>query len=556
MFEKVKKFTAFVCTLLLLGTLVASNPSEGQNLAPGGGTSFSYLSEGGAANADIVSIVATIPITAAGQTTSALGMTLTNTNHTGGNVYGMSISGITADAQANEYAINIGDGWDRELNFVGDGDMYVGDNDSFNFGRDDGTILLQLNTNNNSPNLQVRGIVGRAAAIAVLEIDLNTWTAMNGDDSTSFLFIDVDTVDHTGSNNFAYGLNIDGITADADAIEYAINIGDGWDMPVAIQDDSFNIGFGATSHAWNMQWTDRTSAVAWMQVYGETHPTGGTRPSVLLNAALGPANRMTMFELRPRAGLAMNGSDTMRGMFIDITDTINHTGVSNFLYGLDIDGITGDADATETAINIGDGWDYALTIPDGGAADNSISLGDTPGADADIYWVGQTLTFDTDATASNSVNFAMNSGGTLRLTGSGGTGTVTFDMLNVANTGYSLFELDVIAINATNGSDIVNMVFLDWNETDWATATEEWNAINIDDITQDAQGLYYGVHIGTGVDAAVYSEGVAHANLAAVANGSWVFCTNCDPASTPCTTGGASSGAFAFRVAGAWDCPW
>lgn len=50
--------------------------------------------------------------------------------------------------------------------------------------------------------------------------------------------------------------------------------------------------------------------------------------------------------------------------------------------------------------------------------------------------------------------------------------------------------------------------------------------------------------------------GTAFASLPAANNGTIMFCSNCDPASTPCTTGGASTGAFAFRVNGQWDCPW
>ena len=44
------------------------------------------------------------------------------------------------------------------------------------------------------------------------------------------------------------------------------------------------------------------------------------------------------------------------------------------------------------------------------------------------------------------------------------------------------------------------------------------------------------------------------AGLPSATNGSIVYCSNCDPASTPCTTGGASTGNFAFREAAAWNC--
>src|SRR3990167_8721002 len=52
----------------------------------------------------------------------------------------------------------------------------------------------------------------------------------------------------------------------------------------------------------------------------------------------------------------MNGSDTFQLFDINITNA-NHTGGSNFVYVFDIAGITQDAQARETAILIGTGWD-------------------------------------------------------------------------------------------------------------------------------------------------------------------------------------------------------
>jgi hypothetical protein len=241
---------------------------------------------------------------------------------------------------------------------------------------------------------------------------------------------------------------------------------------------------------------------------------------------------------------------------IELTDSDWAAAGTSTLNGLFIPGITPDADAVHTAINLGDGWDYAITIPDGGVADNSLSLGDDN--DAEIYFNGTDLWIDVDDTAGGTtgLNLRIDRDEQIILDDGGGFSDIIFDARNALNTGYNTLEIQVTAVQATNGSDIINMLHLDWNETDWATATEEWNAINIDDITQDAQGTYYGVHVGTGVDGAFYHEGVAHASLGAPANGSIVFCTDCDPASTPCTSAGAQTGAFAFRVAGAWDCPW
>lgn len=48
------------------------------------------------------------------------------------------------------------------------------------------------------------------------------------------------------------------------------------------------------------------------------------------------------------------------------------------------------------------------------------------------------------------------------------------------------------------------------------------------------------------------SDGLAFANLGTPSNGTFVFCNNCNVA-TPCTGGG--SGAWAFRTAATWKCP-
>lgn len=46
------------------------------------------------------------------------------------------------------------------------------------------------------------------------------------------------------------------------------------------------------------------------------------------------------------------------------------------------------------------------------------------------------------------------------------------------------------------------------------------------------------------------------AGLGTPSDGTILYCSNCDPTATllACTTGGASTGAFAFRVNGTWGC--
>lgn len=57
---------------------------------------------------------------------------------------------------------------------------------------------------------------------------------------------------------------------------------------------------------------------------------------------------------------AMNGSDVVNILNISLTNA-DHTGASNQLNGINFQNITGDADATETAINVGTGWDVGMS---------------------------------------------------------------------------------------------------------------------------------------------------------------------------------------------------
>lgn len=81
------------------------------------------------------------------------------------------------------------------------------------------------------------------------------------------------------------------------------------------------------------------------------------------NAAGGSANP---FDITSALGI-MNGSDDYTAIDINITNA-NHTGASNVVKGVDISAITGDAEATETAILIGNGWDVGVN-----AGNNSIT---------------------------------------------------------------------------------------------------------------------------------------------------------------------------------------
>lgn len=83
---------------------------------------------------------------------------------------------------------------------------------------------------------------------------------------------------------------------------------------------------------------------------------GNVITSTATNAAGGSSNPL---DITSTLGI-MNGSDDYTAIDINITNA-NHTSTSNTVQALDISGITGDADATETAVIIGTGWDVAIS---------------------------------------------------------------------------------------------------------------------------------------------------------------------------------------------------
>jgi hypothetical protein len=437
-----------------------------------------------------------------------------NVDHTNGAVWGIDIDIDTPDAQADETGLHFNGDWDYEIMFGNGGAnniVYNGDIEIADIGGATSFFIRDTVADNDPP-------------VDLFEFD-PTLSIMDGaGDIQRILYLDVDNVDHT--NGTVYGVNLDLDLGDAQAAEYAIQIEDGWDRDINIE------GSGIISVGANLDLGTAggfmirlNSAADTIVITPEQNATRG-QLAMATRPAAGASGNFNTFSANL---LAMDaaGGDVVRSVFIDLTNA-DHTGGT--LYGLDIDGIIGDA--------------QAITIPDGGTGDNSLSFGDAPGTDAQIYFTGSLLVFDNDGAAAYGMQQLINQSGTITFQGSGGIGNMIFDPYNAGNTGFNILTIAQTAVAGTDGNDIINMLFLDWNETDWATATETWNAINIDDITQDAQGLYYGVHVGTGIDAAFYSEGVAHAALAS----QWEHCVlhGLRPSVDAVYVGRSTDGGFCF----------
>ena len=70
--------------------------------------------------------------------------------------------------------------------------------------------------------------------------DSGTVGIMNGSDTLNIFDAAITNSNHTGSSNFVNAFNAGNITGDAEASEYGINIGTGWDAPVALAEATAN----------------------------------------------------------------------------------------------------------------------------------------------------------------------------------------------------------------------------------------------------------------------------------------------------------------------------
>lgn len=126
----------------------------------------------------------------------------------------------------------------------------------------------------------------------------------------------------------------------------------------------------------------------------------------------------------------------------------------------------------------------------------------------------------------------------------------------------------LVGRNAANNADIA---FLSWSSADRAQFAVPITSIAADAFVQvgsndtgwlfqivDSDGRIRLFKQGTGelftitAGGMVQNPGVAFGNLGTPSSGTFVYCTNCAPASSPCT--GSSTGAWAFRQSSVWRC--
>jgi|GEM_PF-6050665 len=236
---------------------------------------------------------------------------------------------------------------------------------------------------------------------------LDTTNVMTGGTNVlSALNIDLGIGNSTGGTNNVYGILIDAITGDAQNTQTAISIGSGWDA-----------GFASAAP------TDFT--------YVQGADSGATGDSV---------------EIAFTSPVDTTGSNTHNAVTVDLAIG-NATGGTNIVRALQIDSITGDAEVTETAINVEAGWDVGLAVD----------------AEADFTFVQAANA----AAAANSVEIAFSS-------------PVDTTGINTHNG----LTVDVSIGNATGGANAVT-------------------AIQIDAITDDPQVVETAIKIGDEWDIAI-----------------------------------------------------
>lgn len=183
----------------------------------------------------------------------------------------------------------------------------------------------------------------------------------------------------------------------------------------------------------------------------------------------------------------MNGSDTIRGLFVDLTNA-DHSGASNILYGIDVDTITGDAQATEIGIHVASGWDYDLGLQKG------------------TYIYDNTNYFNIDATGHSGtghvkINAKSGGGGSNIEFWYGAAARYVFESQPGAGSGGTMLDLgNGQSLTAMNGSDTVNLLHINIANADHSGSTNVLNGINIGAITGDAQASEYAINIGSGWD--------------------------------------------------------
>lgn len=299
---------------------------------------------------------------------------------------------------------------------------------------------------------------------------------------------------------------------------------------------------GGTLACTSASWPVNVVITGTTDIDGATTITGTTTLKTDLamsqtNAAGGSANPI---DYTATLG-AMNGSDDFTLLDVNITNA-NHTSTGNTVQAIDIAGITADAEATETAIKVGSGWDYGLDL------------------DGNVLVIGADGGVTLDETADDAVALTFGAGGgiftvaTGNLQVGGGTPGVTLNGQDAYVTGT--FEVDGAAqfdgaVAATSTLGVTGLSTLTGGATvaGWTTLTAQTTIVVTDTMTIAPTGTYQALS-STGAVACNTTTCIANGTV----NGQLLILRNANASDTITIDGtGANVECKADKVLGAQD---
>jgi hypothetical protein len=369
----------------------------------------------------------------------------------GGHLGAAEVVGILVDVSADDAAsaeqgIRFTNAFDSEIYFEGRGEIQFPAGGAMALGNvddDNGWVITD---------------VGDAASGAYFEAEIADLGIMDNNDTLSAITIDVTNSNHAGAGNVLYGLFIDDIVADPQAVERAINIGQAWDVGIRIDTTGMAAAFQLTAASVFNFW----ASLEFSEGVGATAPTTLMLQEFPDTVADFADTYMVGVGDGTDTIAAMDGSDTYAMLKIDFTNA-DHTGSSNNLYAISIDGITGDAQASEYGLYFGEGWDIEIYTADSQAiwrfANNSEVVIADQGSKS-LFYVrdNNAATLSVDATEVDLTLAAMNGGDTVR--------ALLLDIINAdhTGTGNSLYGL---AIDGIAGDPDATQYAIHLDDTGW-----------------------------------------------------------------------------------------
>ena len=365
-------------------------------------------------------------------------------------------SQITDDATTIDFTV-------ADLTFTNGGTI-TSDGNMFINAASGGTGVMLISAD------RTQNVAGAPAANTDIYEWVQTLPITAAGQTTNILNLELTNANHTGGTVNA--INVAAITGDAQATENALNIAAGFDNAInatIATGDTWVVGsdgvVASTGYAPIYSTVDGNT-ISLRTDFGTDSLFGVSVSSIDTFAFTSTPNAAVDFMQLNATISILTGAEVTNVLNL-VSTNANHTGGT--LNGINVAAITGDAQATETAINIGSGWDYGLSIlADGSATTNAITLGASQTADVQLYFDGSAFVIDANGTTGNDVTITLgassssdfNVGSDFQISGR-----------NDVNTSVNYVVQSTATINNVNGSEIINLFFAENTDATWATGT-------------------------------------------------------------------------------------